>query len=99
MTLQKQMNEISTDECLQLLGDRTFGRLAFLDHKADLPMIMPFNYVLHANRIVFRTGADSHLGRALFREPVGVAFEVDGLEPVDKTGWSVVVRGHANRGD
>ena len=96
MSLQKQMVELSTDECLQLLGNHNVGRLAHMDTKSELPMIMPVNYALHENRIVFRTGADSNLGSALFREPVPVAFEVDGVDQVDRTGWSVVVRGHAN---
>ena len=93
MTLQKQMDELSTDECLQLLGTHTFGRLAFMDRVGVLPMILPVNYVLYADRITFRTGAGSKLGNAIRGEPV--AFEVDGLDPVDRTGWSVVVRGHA----
>ncbi len=93
MTLQKQMDELTADECLRLLDDHTFGRLAFMDHVGVLPMIVPVNYVLHDDRITFRTGAGSKLGTALRGEPV--AFEVDGLDPADRTGWSVLVRGHA----
>ena len=77
MTLQKQMDELTADECLRLLDDHTFGRLAFMDHVGVLPMIVPLNYVLHDDRITFRTGAGSKLGTALRGEPV--AFEVDGL--------------------
>jgi uncharacterized protein len=93
MTHQKQMDELSTEECMQLLGSHTFGRLAFMDHVGVLPMIVPVNYVFHADQINFRTGAGSKLSTALRGEPV--AFEVDGLDVADKTGWSVVVRGHA----
>lgn len=93
MTLQKQMDELSSSECLRLLGNHSFGRLAFMDHVGVLPMIMPVNYVLCADLVTFRTGAGSKLGNALRGEPV--AFEVDGLDPADTTGWSVVVRGHA----
>lgn len=93
MTLQKRMDELSTGECLQLLENHTFGRLAFTEHAGALPMIVPVNYVLYDDRITFRTGSGSKLGHAIHREPV--AFEVDGLDPADRTGWSVVVRGHA----
>ena len=93
MIPQKQMDELSNGECLRLLGSHMFGRLAFMDHVGVLPMIIPVNYVLVGDRITFRTGAGSKLGNALRGEPV--AFEVDGLDPADRTGWSVVVRGHA----
>ena len=93
MTLEKQMDALTSAECLDLLAHHTFGRLAFMDHVGVLPMILPVNYVLHADLVTFRTGPGSKLGTALRGEPV--AFEVDGLNSADKTGWSVVVRGHA----
>ena len=93
MTLQKQIDGLSRSECLRLLGNHTFGRLAFMDHVGVLPMIVPVNYVLYADQVAFRTGAGSKLGTALRGEPV--AFEVDGLDVADETGWSVVVRGLA----
>jgi nitroimidazol reductase NimA-like FMN-containing flavoprotein (pyridoxamine 5'-phosphate oxidase superfamily) len=93
MALQKQLDTLSTSECLRLLGDHTFGRVAFMDHVGVLPMIIPVNYLLYDDQVTFRTGAGSKLGTALRGE--AVAFEVDGLDVSTKTGWSVVVRGHA----
>ena len=93
MTLEKQIDPLTSAECLEILGHHTFGRLAFMDHVGVLPMILPVNYVLHADLVTFRTGPGSKLGTALRGEPG--AFEVDGLNSADKTGWSVVVRGHA----
>jgi nitroimidazol reductase NimA-like FMN-containing flavoprotein (pyridoxamine 5'-phosphate oxidase superfamily) len=93
MAGQTEMAELGRDECLALLGRHTFGRLAFLDHVGVLPMIIPVNYLFHDDLVTFRTAAGSKLGTALRGEPV--AFEVDGLDQADKTGWSVVVRGHA----
>jgi uncharacterized protein len=93
MIPQKQMDELGIGECLRLLGNHMFGRLAFMDHVGVLPMIIPVNYMLVGDRITFRTGEGSKLGNALREEPV--AFEVDGLDPADRTGWSVVVRGRA----
>jgi nitroimidazol reductase NimA-like FMN-containing flavoprotein (pyridoxamine 5'-phosphate oxidase superfamily) len=93
MTQHKTMHELSSTECLRLLGAHTLGRLALMDHVGVLPMIMPVNYVLYDELITFRTDAGSKLAAAVRGEPV--AFEVDGLDETHKIGWSVVVRGHA----
>jgi nitroimidazol reductase NimA-like FMN-containing flavoprotein (pyridoxamine 5'-phosphate oxidase superfamily) len=81
------------DECLQLLGQATVGRVAVTS--AALPTILPVNFWLDRDRIVFRTGAGTKLAAAT-RNAV-VAFEVDDFDPLDHTGWSVVVTGVARR--
>jgi nitroimidazol reductase NimA-like FMN-containing flavoprotein (pyridoxamine 5'-phosphate oxidase superfamily) len=87
-----RIQEIATQECLELLGQRHLGRLAFADTASDMPLITPVNYVLDAGTVMFRTDAGSKLDAAIRGAPV--AFEVDGLDERRRIGWSVVVRGH-----
>ena len=84
---------LAVDECLTLLRDHHFGRLAFVDTVGVLPLIIPVNYVWVDNAVVFRTDAGSKLRAAARGAPV--AFEIDGLDPPRRIGWSVVVRGHS----
>lgn len=78
-------------ECLRLLATQTVGRLAVADE--GHPMILPVNYVLHDEHVVFRTSEGTKLDAAARRGPV--AFEIDQTDPVYHNGWSVVVTGNA----
>jgi nitroimidazol reductase NimA-like FMN-containing flavoprotein (pyridoxamine 5'-phosphate oxidase superfamily) len=80
-------------ECVSLLEQRHLGRVAFLD--GGLPTILPVNYVLVDGRVVFRTDAGGKLAAALRGERI--AFEIDGIDVSTRTGWSVLVRGQAER--
>lgn len=82
---------LDREECLRLLGQSTLGRVAVTS--AALPTVLPVNFRLADDRIVFRTGEGTKLAAAT-RNAV-VAFEVDDFDPVDHTGWSVVVTGVA----
>ena len=57
------------------------------------PVIVPVNYRLvrttDLNWIAFRT----RLGGILDRTSVHVAFEIDHIDDINRTGWSVLVRG------
>lgn len=75
--------------CRQLLGAGRLGRIAFNDDPS--PTILPVNYVLHGDVVVFRTIEGSKLTAA--RDEVGASFEVDGVDPSHDSGWSVLVRG------
>ena len=81
---------ITTDECMQLLGTKQVGRLAFLS--GGLPQIVPVNYVLDGGAVVFATGSGSKLWGATRS---AVAFEVDHVDETVRAGWSVVVHGLA----
>lgn len=79
---------LDEEECLRLLASAAVGRIAVVLGRQ--PFIMPVNYVLDGDDVVFRTDAGTKLvGASLER----VAFEVDHLEPERKEGWSVVVQG------
>lgn len=82
---------LGADDCLELLASRPVGRLAFVDHGE--PNILPVTYAVTHGGIAFRTTSGSKFDVAIMGRPV--AFEVDGLDPHHRTGWSVVVRGVA----
>jgi uncharacterized protein len=56
-------------------------------------MILPVNFVLDGETIVFSTGEGDKL--AAVREGRMLTFEVDAIEPALQVGWSVVVIGVA----
>ena len=87
-----QMHELDRDECLTLLASGAFGRLA-VDAGGAAPAIRPVNYLFDesSQSIVFRTAYGSKLYALLQTERA--AFEIDGVDEVDRTGWSVVVVG------
>lgn len=82
---------LEREECLQLLGRTTFGRIGV--SVGALPAILPINYRLVGERIMFRTGVGTKLDAAT-RGAV-VAFEIDEVDPFPHTGWSVHVTGVA----
>jgi nitroimidazol reductase NimA-like FMN-containing flavoprotein (pyridoxamine 5'-phosphate oxidase superfamily) len=84
--------ELLTDrECRHLLAQGEVGRIGI--SIGALPVIFPVNYRLIDGSIVFRTAPGSKLAAAS-RHTV-VAFEVDDYDRDRRTGWSVLVVGHA----
>ena len=82
---------LSTNECLDLLRSRTFGRVAV--QIGDAPAILPVNDALLNDEVVFRTDPGTKLSAALMRTMV--AFEVDDTDPITRGGWSVLVVGYS----
>jgi hypothetical protein len=81
--------ELSVEESLDRLTGEVFGRLAFATPAG--PRIVPLNYALVDDAIVFRTSPHSEIARfAIGNE---AAFEVDQVDPSEQTGWSVVAIG------
>lgn len=88
---RSEIEVVDRDACLRLLETAEVGRIAFITG-AGTPDVLPVNYVLDGEAVVFATGAGSKL-TATGRGPV--AFEVDDTDPARRTGWSVVIHGHA----
>jgi len=82
---------LEREECIALLGSVTVGRIAITSNA--LPVVLPVNFVLLDDRIVIRTSRGTKLDAAT-RNTV-VAFEVDEIDMVEQTGWSVLVTGVA----
>lgn len=77
-------------ECLELLAAQPVGRLAVMD--GDSPLVVPVNYVLDGDCIVFRSDLGAKLTALAHQK---VSFEVDYIDWYHRTGWSVLVRGAA----
>lgn len=88
------LSRLRKQECFELLRTRTVGRLAYVA-RADVPDVVPVNYVVHDGAILLRSGVGPKL-QAAERRAV-VAFEVDDVDEHAHTGWSVVVVGRARR--
>jgi nitroimidazol reductase NimA-like FMN-containing flavoprotein (pyridoxamine 5'-phosphate oxidase superfamily) len=78
--------------CLELLARPAIGRIAL--SVGALPVVFPVNFALFDGDILIRTAPGTKL-RAAAANAV-VAFEVDQVDPVDHTGWSVMVQGVAS---
>lgn len=92
---QNGLEVLSRPECLALLESKTFGRIALTSHA--LPLILPVNYRFDGRSVILRTHPGTKLDAAT-RHTV-VAFEVDDIDPVYHSGWSVVVQGIARAVD
>lgn len=79
-------------ECVRLLGTATLGRIGLTS--GALPAVLPVNFWFDGQRIYIRTGPGTKLSAAT-RDSV-VAFEVDEIDPLWHTGWSVMVTGLAH---
>ena len=80
--------KLSDEECLDLLGGRSVGRIAVV--RDGQPLIFPVNYILDGRTVAFRTDPGTKLtGATLGR----VAFQIDSTDPLSWEGWSVLVRG------
>ena len=85
------LDELEHEECLRLVGSMAIGRLAIEVEDAS-PRVVPVNYVLDGEIVVFRTGPGTKL-RALRDTPV--SFQVDFFDPFHRSGWSVLISGVA----
>ena len=84
------LDVLPRDECLRLLAAEEVGR--FVTIASGRVHIVPVNYVLDDETIVFRTDPGTKLNAA---GRSTAAFEIDGFDRTTKTGWSVVVHGRA----
>ena len=78
-------------DCIRLLRTVSLGRIGIT--AGALPTILPINFRVDGDRILFRTGVGTKLDAAT-RGAV-VAFEADDIDPMYHSGWSVVVTGIA----
>jgi uncharacterized protein len=90
---ERTMEEVATDECLELLRSHCVGRIALVADDEEAPHVVPVNYVMDGQAIVFRTGPGTK-ARRLHSRPV--SFEVDVIDLVHRAGWSVLVHGMAH---
>lgn len=81
---------MTEQECFELLHASSVGRVGF-QHPNGL-QILPVNYVVDGNSVVFRTSHSGPIG-VLAEGADDVVFEVDYHNAVGGTGWSVMMNG------
>ena len=92
--IEMVLDEIDRDECLALLKTESVGRLAVADHGYYPPHIVPVNFELDGDTIVFRSDAGLKFRLSVLAEH-SVSFEVDSIDREGRLAWSVVVQGRA----
>ena len=88
MTTTRELETLSIEECYGLRATEPVGRLVFQD--ADGPVALPVNYTVSGHDVLLRVDGDA--GRVATDHGT-VAFEADHVDPEDRSGWSVLVRG------
>jgi nitroimidazol reductase NimA-like FMN-containing flavoprotein (pyridoxamine 5'-phosphate oxidase superfamily) len=88
-----RIEHLSDEECWGLLADAPVGRVGVIVD--DAPEIYPVNHLVYDGTIVFRSDPGTKLA-GLARHPV-VCFQVDGFDPQQRIGWSVLVKGRAQQ--
>ena len=79
------------DECLRLVASVPVGRLGF--HADGEIALLPVNHVVDGQDVLFRTTRGSKLSAPEAKSLV--VFETDDYDQATRTGWSVVINGHA----
>ncbi|MFD9389495.1 pyridoxamine 5'-phosphate oxidase family protein [Streptomyces sp. NPDC060000] len=87
-----ELRDIGPDECRTLLATHGVGRVA-VSASDGHPAVVPVNYDVIDDAIVFRTAPDSTPAAAVGTE---VAFEVDHMDEALSQGWSVLAVGPAS---
>lgn len=83
--------ELDRTECLELLDRAVIGRVV-LSVKC-IPVALPVNLCVLDEDVVFATDKGSKLDAAV--QGTVVSVEVDDIDPIYHTGWSVLVTGVA----
>lgn len=87
-----ELHSLDRAECLELLRTVTVGRIAFTEQ--GLPAIHPVNFTVNGSNVIIRTSGGGKLAAAV--TGAMVAFEADEVDAATRSGWSVVVLGHAS---
>ncbi|MEH0416763.1 DUF1918 domain-containing protein [Streptomyces sp. B21-083] len=90
--LHPQLRDIGPKECRTLLSTHGVGRIA-VSASDGRPAVVPVNYDVVDDAIVFRTAPESTPAAAVGTE---VAFEVDHMDEAMSQGWSVLTIGLAS---
>ena len=85
----RRYEELSEAECMELLAGAAIGRIAFSAY--SVATIRPVNFVVDGHAVVFRTASGAKFSPALRR--ASACFEADHFDPVEGTGWSVIITG------
>jgi nitroimidazol reductase NimA-like FMN-containing flavoprotein (pyridoxamine 5'-phosphate oxidase superfamily) len=94
-TEKAPLEPLAPEEAWGLISPGGIGRIGFSGRFG--PMILPVNYKVHDQAIVFRTAEHSPMGEDLRtgieHAEYKVAFEIDRYDDATRTGWSVLIQG------
>jgi nitroimidazol reductase NimA-like FMN-containing flavoprotein (pyridoxamine 5'-phosphate oxidase superfamily) len=85
------LRAIGPTDCFDLLDQGGIGRVGFTG--PDGVVMLPVNFALSRNTIIFRTAPDTLLA---VHANAQLSFEVDHFDEALREGWSVLVQGHAH---
>ena len=85
---------LSYEDCVAHLKSGSIGRLAWV--RADSPVVVPVNYAWDGEAIVMRSDPGAKLDEVTQSE---AAFEVDQIDGVTRSGWSVLAVGRPVHAD
>lgn len=83
--------DLPSQECWQLLGSETVGRIAWVS--SGRPFVVPVNFTVEDLTIYVHTSPYSTLAREV--DDSHVAFQVDRIDFDNRSGWTVVAQGRA----
>lgn len=86
-----RLRDLTPEQCWELVRSVPVGRLAWQGPRT--PTVIPVNFTVDDGSIRIRTTAYSEAGQQCDDSPV--AFQVDSIDAESRTGWSVLLRGHA----
>jgi len=86
-----QLREMTWEECLDRLSAQVLGHIGLNDDRG--PVVLPVNYRMREGSVVIATGLSNTLAR--FALGTAVALEVEEVDPLTESGWTVLVRGRA----
>ena len=89
--MERRLDELTRTEAIRLLTTASVGRLGIT--MDALPAILPVNYAVVDDAIVFRSSPGAKVSAAV--QGAVVAFEADESDVRSSTGWSVLVVGCA----
>lgn len=82
-------------DCRHRLEDATLGRLGFASR--SLPVVLPVNYVVDGDRLLFATESSSIVAAAINGSVA--CLEIDDHDGMSHSGWSVLVTGQLREVD
>ncbi|ASU86229.1 DNA-binding protein [Nocardiopsis gilva YIM 90087] len=84
---------LSSQRCLDLIARGGLGRIAFVVPGDAAPTVLPVNFAVLNDVIVFRTAPFGVIAQHAHGH---VAFQVDAIDPDRHEGWSVLVTGRTH---
>lgn len=87
----RSLESLTREESIELLSSAVVGRVVFTI--SALPAVVPVTFGVLDDALVLRTSEGTRL--AATADGGVLAFEADEIDPVARTGWSVVVTGIA----